>query len=291
MRLWPKHWHAETWICSLRGHVTPAAKAERVLLADAALGAQLADGRRLARCLRCDTWIEHEVPTPEEAAYDVVPLIADLPRPRRGKQLQEAILMRLIAANKGLHATLFGIVAILLGMIETHIGGLQSWAERVQKALSTTIGDTGQQSSRDWFGRQLVRILDIKGGALKILLFTATLYCVVEGTEAVGLWLGKRWAEYLTVIATAGFLPLEIHELTKRVTFLRLLALAVNVALLVWLIRNKRLFGLRGGYAALKRHEDEEVDWDEILASPRPAKPKPPRPPKLERPPKRRVSR
>lgn len=291
MRLWPKHWHAETWICSLRGHVTPAAKAQRVLLADAALGAELADGRRLARCLRCDTWIEHDVPTPERAAYDLVPPIAELPRPRRGKQLQEAILMRLIALNKGVHALLFGVVAVLLAMIETHIGGLQSWAGRVQRALATTMGDTGQQSSRDWFGRQLVRILDVKGGALRVFLFTAALYCAVEGTEAVGLWLGKRWAEYLTVIATAGFLPLEIHELSKRVTFLRLLALTVNVALLVWLVRNKRLFGLRGGYAALKRHEDVDVDWDEILASPRPAKPKPPRPPRPTRPARKPVSR
>ena len=61
MRLWPKHWHLETWICSMRGHATPAADAATIGPDDAALGASLADGRRLARCLRCDTWIEHPI--------------------------------------------------------------------------------------------------------------------------------------------------------------------------------------------------------------------------------------
>jgi hypothetical protein len=34
MRLVPKHWHTETWVCSMRGHQTPAA---RVVLQDAVL--------------------------------------------------------------------------------------------------------------------------------------------------------------------------------------------------------------------------------------------------------------
>ena len=39
-------------------------------------------------------------------------------------------------------------------------------------------------------------------------------YAVLEGVEAIGLWYGKRWAEYLTFIATVVFLPFEIYELT-----------------------------------------------------------------------------
>ena len=43
-------------------------------------------------------------------------------------------------------------------------------------------------------------------------------YSVLEGVEAVGLWLGKRWAEYLTFVSTIVLVPYEIHELTKSVT-------------------------------------------------------------------------
>ena len=35
----------------------------------------------------------------------------------------------------------------------------------------------------------------------------------------VGLWLGRRWAEYMTVGATAAFLPIEVVELLQRLTF------------------------------------------------------------------------
>jgi uncharacterized membrane protein (DUF2068 family) len=96
---------------------------------------------------------------------------------------------------------------------------------------------------------------------------TAIVYSVVEGVEAVGLWLEKRWAEYLTAVATAGFLPFEVHELTKRVTVLRVTALVVNVAILVWLVRRKRLFGVRGGERAVE--QEEEFDRRVLFGPPR----------------------
>jgi uncharacterized membrane protein (DUF2068 family) len=58
---------------------------------------------------------------------------------------------------------------------------------------------------------------------------------LVEGT---GLALCKRWAEYLTVIATASFLPLEIYELVRRLTVPRAAALVLNLAILLYLVRD-----------------------------------------------------
>ncbi|MEO9224182.1 MAG: DUF2127 domain-containing protein, partial [Acidimicrobiales bacterium] len=118
------------------------------------------------------------------------------------------------------------------------------------------------------------KVIDLKRGTLTILIVTALAYCIVEGVEAVGLWLERRWAEYLTVLATAGFLPIEIHELVDRVTVLRVLALLVNLAILVWLVWSKRLFGVRGDEAALH----DSVDWDALLAPPTPPEPSPPHP-------------
>ena len=51
-------------------------------------------------------------------------------------------------------------------------------------------------------------------------------YALIELVEAVGLWLMRRWGEYFAVIATSIFLPLEIYELTEKITVLRLFALA-----------------------------------------------------------------
>jgi uncharacterized membrane protein (DUF2068 family) len=253
----------------MRGHSTPAADAVSIGPADAALGAQLADGRRLARCLRCDTWVEHPEPDPSTARWASLPPLADLALPRRGKPLHEAILMRLIAINKGVHAAVFTVLAVTLMLLETNLDRLHRWAGSVVDALSRPVGDTGQGASQGWLGRQLQHLFDLKPDTLRVLLGLAVTYAVVEWTEAVGLWKEKRWAEYLTVLATAGFLPLEIHELVNRVTIVRVGALIVNVALIVWLVWAKHLFGLRGGSASL--HAAGEIDWEAVLVAPSPA--------------------
>jgi uncharacterized membrane protein (DUF2068 family) len=84
------------------------------------------------------------------------------------------------------------------------------------------------------------------------------LYGLLEGVEGVGLWMAKRWAEYLTVVATAAFLPIEIHELLKTVTVTKVGAFAINVAAVVYLVVAKRLFGVRGGAAAYERELEGE---------------------------------
>jgi uncharacterized membrane protein (DUF2068 family) len=65
-----------------------------------------------------------------------------------------------------------------------------------------------------------------------VALFYAMLY-VIEG---IGLWHQSKWAEYLTIIATATFIPLEIYELYRRLTLPRGGALLVNVAVVIYLI-------------------------------------------------------
>ena len=63
--------------------------------------------------------------------------------------------------------------------------------------------------------------------------------------------------EYFALVATSLGLPFEIYELSERFTWVRIAALAVNVASVVYLLVSKRLFGLRGGRAAYEaeRHE------------------------------------
>ena len=72
-------WHPETFVCSRRGHVTPALLVGRLRPEDAGLGVDLDDGRRMARCTRCDVWIAGTAPeypvreTLLVAALDAIP--------------------------------------------------------------------------------------------------------------------------------------------------------------------------------------------------------------------------
>ena len=61
-------------------------------------------------------------------------------------------------------------------------------------------------------------------------------YSALFLTEGVGLFLRKRWAEFLTVISTAGLIPLEIYEIFHRPSFSKVLLLIVNVAVVAYLI-------------------------------------------------------
>ena len=70
----------------------------------------------------------------------------------------------------------------------------------------------------------------------------ALLYAALETTEGVGLALRRRWADYLTVLATGVLIPWEVSEVVRKVTTLRVGALTVNVAIVVYLAYRKRLF-------------------------------------------------
>jgi uncharacterized membrane protein (DUF2068 family) len=69
-------------------------------------------------------------------------------------------------------------------------------------------------------------------------------YGAVEGIEAVGLWYQRRWAEYLTFLLTTSLLPLEVYEIVNHATPFKVLAFVINVAVVVYLLLAKRLFGL-----------------------------------------------
>ncbi len=61
-------------------------------------------------------------------------------------------------------------------------------------------------------------------------------YSSILMTEGVGLWLEKRWAEFLTVIATSLLIPLELYEMYEKFTYVRLGILIVNLLIVAYLI-------------------------------------------------------
>jgi Predicted membrane protein (DUF2127) len=69
----------------------------------------------------------------------------------------------------------------------------------------------------------------------------------------VGLWFARRWAEYLTSVATAVLLLLEVYKLSSKVSVLKLVTFVINPAIATYLLWAKRLFGLNGG----ERTEEE----------------------------------
>ena len=65
----------------------------------------------------------------------------------------------------------------------------------------------------------------------------ALAYAVIFGTEGIGLWLRKYWAEWFTVIATGSLIPLELYETVHGFNWLKLGALLTNLAIVAYLVR------------------------------------------------------
>ena len=73
-------------------------------------------------------------------------------------------------------------------------------------------------------------------------------YAALFLTEGTGLLFRKRWAEWLTIVATSSLMPIEIYELVEKFTAVRLLALLINAAVvlyLIYLVRQKEKGGSR----------------------------------------------
>lgn len=257
------NWHPETLVCSRRGHLLPAATVAVLRPEDGGVGVDLPDGRRFARCLRCDSW--REVEHPASPTAQTLPPLAEIAMPRRAQALRDAITLRAIAIERGVHVVLFGLLFVVALLFRLNIGPLRNQARSILAALQAAAGNSTQGASQGFLVRELEHLLNLRSGTVNILMFTALAYFVVELIETIGLWHERRWAEYLTVIATAGLMPFEILELTRRITVIRVGALVVNVVIVMWLVWRKRLFGLRGGRAA---QVPEAPDPEVLLAAP-----------------------
>lgn len=234
----------------MRGHVAPAADHRGYPPSDE-LSVPLADGTQLARCLRCDAWVHTPVPASDGTGVE-------LPRPLRGKALDELVVIRVIALERAFHVVLFVLLALVLFVVELGLPALQEQARQILAVLDQT------RAGHPAITQELNAVLRLDGGHLWVLIAIAMGYAVLEAIEAVYLWRGKRWAEYLTVLATSLLLPLEIYELTDKVTFFRVTALLVNLLILFYLVWTKRLFGVRGGQRALDAELAADTDWDQL---------------------------
>jgi len=72
------------------------------------------------------------------------------------------------------------------------------------------------------------RLPDVRLSVLAVFAFA---YAAMRLVEAYGLWRVRRWAEWLAVASGAIYLPFEVYELMRGVTWLRLATFTVNLAI------------------------------------------------------------
>jgi uncharacterized membrane protein (DUF2068 family) len=86
----------------------------------------------------------------------------------------------------------------------------------------------------------LTKVFAVSPKQIRELSLGSLIYASLRLIEGVGLVMRKRWAEYLVVIITGIFVPLELYEVFHHFTPIRFGVLVVNVVIVWYLARNLR---------------------------------------------------
>jgi uncharacterized membrane protein (DUF2068 family) len=252
----------ELIVCGVRGHALVARDAAHVRDEDALVVRDCADVR-WHRCLRCDAWVA--LPRCEHTTREFAPDRDDIVIPTRGQALRDRIVLRLIAIDRALHFVILGLIGIGVLLFAADRAHLRDAFYRVLTAIQGGVaGGPVQTSGHVGILGEFDKLFTLRTTTLKEAGFALLAYALLEGIEAVGLWYARRWAEYLTFLATTLLLPLEIYELIHKGTVLKVVGFLINVAVVIYLLFKKRLFGLRGGAAADEAMREADAGWPAI---------------------------
>jgi uncharacterized membrane protein (DUF2068 family) len=292
----------ELLTCAMSGHVLALPTAAEGRTTSPQLVRRTPDGLLWQRCLRCDTWIpsrpgqerrddphdqsdgsnrdngnvqedegndrdggngrgqQHD--RAKESAKDAADM-TELVVPERGRALRDRYVLRLIALDRLLHFLLLGAASVVVLLFTADRARLSGPFYRVVDALQNGAGGVGARPGTGLAG-EIEKAFQAPSSKLWFLGVVLAAYAVLEGVEAVGLWRARRWAEYLTFVATTILLVPEVWELTHRVTVFKVVALIVNIAVVAYLLYAKRLFGLRGGFRAQERERAQDMSWEAL---------------------------
>jgi uncharacterized membrane protein (DUF2068 family) len=205
------------------------------------------------RCLRCAAF----VPGPPQRSGPA----ADAPAVRRGREIRSAVILRVFAVERFLRAALAGSGAYVLWLLRSSRQSIERTFDRDLPIVRTGFRELGLNIDHSKLVGLIRHALTLSPDTIALLAIGLAAYAVIELAEGTGLWLGRRWGEYFAMVATSLGLPFEIYELIGQVTVTRLILFGINLALVLYLVIAKRLFGVRGG----KRAYDARLRSESVL--------------------------
>jgi uncharacterized membrane protein (DUF2068 family) len=154
--------------------------------------------------------------------------MARFPSPVRSETQSRDRLLLLIAVYKLLHALLF----FAIGMGAHHL---------LHKDIADQIELFARHLRFNPESRLVIFVLSkaslINGPVLERISLVAYCYATITLVEGIGLYLEKAWGEFLTLAITASFLPWEMFEIFRRLTWIRVGLLTINILVFLYLLR------------------------------------------------------
>jgi uncharacterized membrane protein (DUF2068 family) len=241
--------------CGTSGHVTYAPDEAGVR---EPLTAQAESGEAW-RCLRCGTFVPGEAQASGPAAQ--------APAVRRGKEVRSAIILRVFAVERFVRGLAVAALAVVVWRFRYSQVSVEEAFQRERPVLHSLFEQLGINIDHSKLVGLIQHALTLSPKTLTWLSVGLAAYGVIELIEGTGLWLGRRWGEYFAMVATSLGLPYEIYELASKVTITKLILFAVNLALVLYLVITRRLFGVRGGKEAYEARLRSESIMDAAIAA------------------------
>jgi uncharacterized membrane protein (DUF2068 family) len=145
---------------------------------------------------------------------------------RERDQIIELIAIFKFVKVAGLLAISFGLIKLLDPAVGER---MQSWIF----ALS-------ESATHPYALKALVKVTSFSARQIQTFGVIALAYATLYMIEGIGLWHQSRWAEYLTIVATSLLIPLEVYEITRRVTVPRIGAFVINIIVVIYLVYRLR---------------------------------------------------
>jgi uncharacterized membrane protein (DUF2068 family) len=121
-------------------------------------------------------------------------------------------------------------------LIGAAIAGFKLSHKDVPAALQHSVELLGLDPGRKMTEELIAKASTVSPGKIKALSVGGFIYAAIFLTEGTGLWLGKHWAEWLTVIVTGSLIPIELFEIYKHLSAAKILTLIVNIAIVAYLV-------------------------------------------------------
>jgi uncharacterized membrane protein (DUF2068 family) len=140
-------------------------------------------------------------------------------------------MLRLIAIFKLLKATL---------LIAVGVGVLKYVHKDLSCALEHWIAVSGLNPGNRLLDRLLEKAANLTPHKIKLVGVGSFIYAGLFLAEGTGLWLAKRWGEWVTIFITSSLVPVEIYECYHHLTAIKIVVLLLNIAIVFYLIHRIR---------------------------------------------------
>jgi uncharacterized membrane protein (DUF2068 family) len=133
--------------------------------------------------------------------------------------------------------TLIGVLKLVKALVL--VAAAVSVLASLHDGVRTWLRELAAGSGREVVTHSLIKLTSYGPHHVEAIAAGLLVYAAMFTVEGVGLLTGKLWAEWLTLIITASFIPFEIYEVIHKSSPIKAVVLVLNSLIVIYLIARR----------------------------------------------------